>query len=151
MDKLKIYLASSWRNDDYPRVLSLLQGAGHDVYDFREGQGFHWSDIDPDWQDWTPLGFRNVLQNHPLAYHGYTRDMHALMDCHLVILLLKSGNSAHLEGGYSAGDNNKRLIIHIPQEIEQFEPELMYLMANEITVSDDELLAALESSKRLLC
>lgn len=31
----KIYLATSWRNDQQPAMLRHLIGAGHEVYDFR--------------------------------------------------------------------------------------------------------------------
>jgi len=31
----KIYVASSWRNDYYPKVVAKLREAGHEVYDFR--------------------------------------------------------------------------------------------------------------------
>lgn len=32
---MKIYLASSWRNERQPAVLAALREAGHEVYDFR--------------------------------------------------------------------------------------------------------------------
>lgn len=32
---MRIYVASSWRNEIQPDVVSALQGVGHDVYDFR--------------------------------------------------------------------------------------------------------------------
>ena len=48
----RIYVASSWRNQYYPEVVSALRSAGHEVYDFRNpphgGSGFRWTDIDPD-------------------------------------------------------------------------------------------------------
>ena len=53
----KIYIASSWRNAFYPDVVTKLREAGHDVYDFRNPPhgkgGFHWSDVDPNFQNWT--------------------------------------------------------------------------------------------------
>ena len=49
----KIYVASSWRNDNQPEVVEKLKDAGHEVYDFRhpsvDNNGFGWSEIDPDW------------------------------------------------------------------------------------------------------
>ena len=54
----KIYVASSWRNERQPILVEILRANGHEVYDFRnpkEGDnGFHWSEIDEDWQQWTP-------------------------------------------------------------------------------------------------
>lgn len=50
---MKIYVASSWRNEFYPSVVSALRDAGHVVYDFRNppsgGHGFKWSEISPDY------------------------------------------------------------------------------------------------------
>lgn len=51
---MRIYVASSWRNERQPEVVARLRAEGHEVYDFRRpnGQqdGFHWSEIDPEWQ-----------------------------------------------------------------------------------------------------
>ena len=70
---MKIYVASSWRNDAQPGVVEALRGAGHQVYDFRnphaKGSGFHWSDISPLWESWTPEKFIEGL-DHPLAQRG---------------------------------------------------------------------------------
>lgn len=44
---MKIYVASSWRNEYYPEVVMKLREAGFDVYDFRNppasDEGFHWN------------------------------------------------------------------------------------------------------------
>ena len=57
------------------------------------------------------------------------------------VLLLPSGRSAHLEAGYMKG-RGKRLIIHIP---EYDGPDLMYLLADNITVTIFELLEVLKT------
>ena len=36
---MKIYVASSWRNERQPDVVQALRNAGHDVYDFRHPHG----------------------------------------------------------------------------------------------------------------
>lgn len=68
---MKIYLASSWKNTYYPSVLAALRAAGHDVYDFRNPgdgtDGFKWSNIDPDWQNWTLEEYKCQLIGNPLA------------------------------------------------------------------------------------
>ncbi|KKN24633.1 hypothetical protein LCGC14_0893170, partial [marine sediment metagenome] len=77
---MKIYVASSWRNDHQPGVVHDLREAGHEVYDFRnprEGDnGFHWSDIDPGWETWSPARYRECLE-HPIAKAGFQSDMDA--------------------------------------------------------------------------
>lgn len=52
----KIYVASSWRNQHQPQVVSFLREQGHEVYDFRHPAGktgFQWSQIDEDWENWS--------------------------------------------------------------------------------------------------
>lgn len=62
MTKHKIYVASSWRNEFFPEVVKTLREAGHEVYDFRNppsgGHGFKWSEIDPEYMDWSPEQYR---------------------------------------------------------------------------------------------
>ena len=66
----KIYVASSWRNAWQPEVVDALRKAGHDVFDFRHPwkgyEAFQWSDISPNWQDWTVEEYRQGLV-HPVA------------------------------------------------------------------------------------
>ncbi len=140
---MKIYVASSWRNRYQQDVVAALRGAGHDVYDFRNpapgDNGFHWSAIDPDWQTWTPDAFRSAL-SHPIADRGFGKDMNALRECDACVLVLPSGRSAHLEAGWAAGAG-KLVVVFIPEPVE---PELMYDMADFITVSYEELRTLLD-------
>ena len=65
MAKHKIYIASSWRNEFYPKVVEVLRIAGHDVDDFRNppsgDEGFKWSNVDPNYMDWAPEEYRQQL------------------------------------------------------------------------------------------
>lgn len=138
----RIYLASSWRNAEQPRVLMTLIEAGHEVYDFRNpapgNTGFAWSAIDPDWIGWQPAEFARLLA-HPIAQSGFALDKGALDWCDTCVLLLPCGRSAHLEAGYAAGQG-KRTIFYLRPE--RFEPELMYLLGTACVTTDAELLAA---------
>lgn len=144
---MKIYLASSWRNDLQPEVLQALRDAGHDVYDFRnpaEGNtGFHWSAIDPAWQSWDAETYRNCLE-HPVSVAGFGLDWGAMRAADACVLLLPCGRSAHIEAGYFVGAY-KRLFILLAGTSE---PELMYRMAyetgGEICCNVAELLLAIE-------
>jgi hypothetical protein len=125
----KIYLASSWRNPMQPQAVQILRDAGHEVYDFRNpapgNTGFAWSEIDPDWLNWTPQRFIEALA-HPIAAHGFTFDKSGLDWCDTCVLLLPCGKSAHLEAGYAIGQGKPTLaVLHT----DRFEPELMYLLA----------------------
>lgn len=137
----RIYLASSWRNEHQPRILALLRDAGYEVYDFRNppgGTGFGWKEIDGDWKNWTPEQYREALK-HPRAVEGFNSDFGAMVWSDTCVLLLPSGPSAAVEGGWCKGSGRK-LIVHVAG---LREPDLMYAMADAITLTDAELLAAL--------
>lgn len=140
----RVYLASSWRNAGQPKFVKLIRDAGHEVYDFRNpphtGAGFKWSDIDPNWENWTAEQYRRHLLTHPMAARGYTSDMRAMEWADTCVLLLPCGRSAHLEAGWFAGRGKRVIIITRNGE----EPELMAMMANEICISKSELLDALD-------
>ena len=135
---MKIYVASSWRNKIQKDVVTTLRNHGHEVYDFRnptDGEnGFHWSDIDPNWQKWTPEQFKYNL-NHSIAIDGYEKDFNAMLWADACVLVMPCGRSAHLEAGYFVGANKKLIIL-----LNASEPELMYKLAgNNLCVSIEEV------------
>lgn len=139
----KIYVASSWRNEHQPGVVSVLREAGFEVYDFRnprEGnKGFAWSDIDPNWLGWSVGEFREALK-HYIARNGFVLDMASLQEADACVVVLPCGRSAHLEAGFAVG-SGKPTLIYSP---EPHEPELMYSMCADITSSIDEVIALLK-------
>lgn len=136
---MKIYVATSWKNVHYGSVVTFLRGAGHDVYDFRH-EGFGWRQVDDGWQSWDVHRYLKALQ-HPTSAAGFKRDMDALRACDACVVVLPSGRSAHLEAGWAAGAG-KRLIVYIP---EYDTPELMYLAADAIVTTLDDVRSALLS------
>ena len=144
MIKRKIYLASSWRNTDQPRIVKLLRAAGHQVYDFKNpvpgNTGFAWSNIDRNWLSWTPEEFRYYLYSSDISHRGFKFDRDALCDCDTCVLLLPCGRSAHLAAGYAAGQGTITIVYLSP---DKFEPELMYKLGHGCVVSDEELLQIL--------
>jgi nucleoside 2-deoxyribosyltransferase len=141
---MKVYLASSWRNKHYERVLEGLRHAGFEVYDFKNpapgDRGFQWTEIDPAWGLWTPNAFISAL-DHDLAVKGFSSNMRGLRAADVVILLMPSGRSAHLEAGWAAGAG-KPLVVLLPLG-EPFEPELMYKMAARVVTTVGECLGVL--------
>jgi len=139
----RIYLASSWRNQIQPAMVTMLRGWGHHVYDFKNptpgSQGFSWSDIDPKWKSWTASEYVEAL-SHPIACHGYTQDMRAMEWADTCVLLLPCGRSAHLEAGWFAGRGKRTIVMTADGE----EPELMALMCNHIVSTIDGLKQALD-------
>ncbi len=128
---MRIYVASSWRNDYQPDVILGLREAGHEVYDFRnprpENHGFHWSEIDREWKSWTMRRFIEAL-SHPLAEEGFGEDYRAMQWAEACVLVLPAGRSAHLEAGWFAGAGKPLLIL-----LADAEPELMYKLASGLT------------------
>src|SRR4051812_8176931 len=78
-DQMKVYVASSWRNQFQPDVVRALREDGFDVYDFKDADGFSWSEVDTNWQNW-PLHIPAYLAGltHSAAERGFSRDMNAL-------------------------------------------------------------------------
>lgn len=138
--KRKIYVASSWRNEYQPDMVKLLQGLGHEVYDFRhphEGsRGFHWADIDPNWEHWNTRTYIDALDTD-VANEGFKNDFEAMEWADTFVLILPSGRSAHLEMGWACGAD-KYTAIFIPSP-ETIEPELMNKMCDLITSDFHEL------------
>ncbi len=139
---MRIYLASSWRNEKQPSMVETLRVLGHKVYDFRNpapgNSGFHWSDVDPEWQQWSASQFRNALE-HPSAVRGSSLDLGGLRWCDAVVLLLPCGKSAHLELGWGVGAGRLTAVMGS----EGFEPELMYSLCDLVTDNLQELVELL--------
>lgn len=134
---MNIYVASSWRNDVQPAVVELLRHCGHDVYDFKGSEGFHWSEVHgADWrtQTITPEAFVHGL-DHKASKRGYARDMHALKVAQAVVLVLPCNRSAHLELGYGVGAGKLTAVLLE----DPCEPELMYKMVDYLCADLSEL------------
>ncbi len=138
---MKVYVASSWRNERQPGVVVALRAAGHEVYDFRNPRpgdfGFRWSEIDPDWQRWWPEKFRAALDD-PIAEAGFRSDMDAMEWADAFIGVMPFGRSAALEMGWAAGKGKLTCLL-----LSDGEPELMVKMLDEIFIDIDEVIERL--------
>jgi|SRR5882762_5032650 len=137
---MKIYVASSWRNEFQPAVVEVLRSMGHEVYDFRnptEGNnGFAWSDIDQDWISWTSEQYKKAL-SHPVAEAGFKFDFDAMKWADTCVIVLPCGRSANTEAGWMKGAGKK---VFVYQPIKQ-EPELMYKIFDGILTSIEDIRA----------
>jgi hypothetical protein len=142
---MKIYVASSWRNEFQPLVVAELREDGHDVYDFRHpapgNDGFSWRQIDPDWSagEAAPGRAQDVaayigMLRHPVAERGFALDMDALRAADVCVYVMPCGVSASLEAGYAVGAG-KPTVVYVPK---MREADLMVKMADLIT---DDLVA----------
>ena len=110
--KLKIYLASSWKNaEGVKTILELLRKQGFEVDCFCDQEGgrvgfniadcmkrlgYSITDVDPI----TALQHPAVSKQFKIAF---TEDKKWLDWCNCVIMLMPCGRSAHLEAGYAKG------------------------------------------------
>ena len=137
----RIYVASSWRNSYQPCIVSFLRLYGHEVYDFRnpkEGdKGFHWSEIDPCWKEWSPKKYRKCL-SHPIAEQGFRTDFDAMEWADVFVGVQPFGRSASIEMGWAAGRGKKTILL-----LENGEPELMVKIFDHICCDMDELMEIL--------
>jgi hypothetical protein len=152
---MRIYVASSWRNQFQQGMVGLLRTAGHDVYDFQhppggDHLGFSWSDVDPGWQGWSPAQYVQHL-NDPIAVAGFESDFNAMQWADACVLLMPCGRSAHLEAGWFVGAG-KPLYIVLDTVLRNdetanrgHEAELMYRMATAVVLDARALLHALRN------
>lgn len=153
MPTLKIYVASSWRNEFQPMAVHLLRETGHEVYDFKNlvpgDHGFHWSDVDPDWERWSVDDYREGLE-HPLAVSGFGKDFGAMQWADVCVVAMPCGRSAHLEAGWFCGQE-KPCLFWYPESVPVqpdgpgSRPELMVKMGDGIVQGIVGLEQAIES------
>jgi hypothetical protein len=140
---MKIYVASSWRNERQPEVVARLRDAGHEVYDFKNPEpgnhGFHWSEIDPNWKNWDMKTYKDCLY-HPIAEKGFNRDFQAMQWADACVCVHPCGRSAHLELGWFAGADKYTFLL-----LADGEPELMTKMCDFICTSIDEVISKLKT------
>jgi hypothetical protein len=132
---MRIYVASSWRNTFQPEVVAALRADGHEVYDFKDSEGFHWTEVDGGWLEWVndvPRYIKGL--EHPCAERGFNRDMAALVNCDACVYVMPCGVSASWEAGWAKGAG-KPVYVYVPG---LREPDLMVKMADLVT---DDLFA----------
>lgn len=140
---MNIYVASSWRNQGQPTIVSLLANMGHEVYDFRHpaagNNGFHWTEIDARWKDWTPEECVDALDD-PIAERGFAFDFAAMQRADAFVGVMPFGISASLEMGWAAGHGKPTALL-----LSDGEPELMVKMLTQICPNVDALVATVNA------
>ena len=138
-ERMKIYIASSWKNAEI--VFSLahhLRKDGHKVDAFCDSSNgryvFHWKEISTDQNKFNAKTF---LQ-HKQSKKAFTEDKKWLDWCECLILVLPCGNSAHLEAGYVKGQG-KRFYIWHPLGFPNGEFDVMYGFADGLVEKLDGL------------
>lgn len=145
--RLKIYVASSWRNKYQPTTVLALRGDGHLVYDFRnpkEGDfGFSWTDVGLSYHPTvSPKAWKEALE-HPIAKKAFENDFGGMKWADCCVLVMPCGRSAHAEAGWFAGQGKKVFAL----VLDDAEPDLMYKMFAGIATSATELLKMINESR----
>lgn len=148
---MKIYVASSWRNEHYEKVLRDLTHHGHRVWNWKKpptgGGGFKWQDTGEDaglnykhGDKVDPLDWFQMLLS-PVAQAGFASDLAGMNWCDVGVLLMPAGRSACLEAGWMAG-RGKKVHLLVPEDCE---PDLMVLALNgAFSITAQNLLVELE-------
>jgi hypothetical protein len=135
---VKVFVSSSWRNEQQQPVVLSLRDAGHDVYDFRapaEGaSGFSWAEIDADWLTWSAERFRLSMSDSRIE-RGFDYDMTALRNCDALVMVQPCGRSAALELGWACGAGKPTIVL-----LADGEPELMLRMADHFCLTIEEVM-----------
>jgi hypothetical protein len=144
---VKIYLASSWKNQEVLIGLAaVLRRHGHEVDCFCDASTgryvFHWSEmLTSEDKSRSELDAITFLQDER-SQRAFAEDKRWIDWAEAVVLVLPAGRSAHLEAGYAKGQG-KRLVV-----LGQFPPgefDVMYGFADALTRGPiDELLRLLE-------
>ena len=147
---MKIYIASSWKNQEWVlQTANVLEADGFEVDAFCRSTdkrfAFHWSEFVDDEKD---------LQNYDAcSFLGDARVQKAFKedkkwldwsDC--VVLVMPCGRSSHLEAGYAKGQD-KTLIIYAPNGFPKGEFDVMYGFADFMTDKIDEVKEFLKTNK----
>lgn len=137
-----VYIASSWRNPYVLDTWNMLQAVGIEAYNFKDAEGFHWSDIDPKYEGVggpdsrvNTSEYKRMLKS-PVARKGFARDMEALERATHLVLVLPCGKSAHLEAGWAVGQDLNVACMTMGN----LQPELMYSMFDTIIEDPPDLL-----------
>lgn len=155
MIRMKIYIASSWKN--YNILLKLqthLEKCGHEVDCFANGKNgrfsFNWAELihnalncetkEEAMAVLETLDAKDMMSN-PTVLKAFEEDKKMIEWADAVIMVLPSGKSSHLEAGYAKGIGKK---LYILGEFEKGEFETMYGFADGL-FRDYELDQLIES------
>ena len=140
----KIYVASSWRNDQQQHVVAALRTAGHEVYDFKNPApgktGFSWRKIVPEPPPWSAEKTREVLA-HEISKEGFGLDFDAMQWADTILMVQPCGRSAALELGWGCGAEKLTVVLLADGQ----EPELMLKCADMLCTSLEEVIEFLKT------
>ena len=140
---MKIYLASSWKNETWVKDWAIwLRGEGHEVNAFYDESSGRFIFSASENKDLLTLNAINFLADEH-SQKAFTEDKKWIDWADVVLLILPSGKSSHLEAGYAVGCGKKLIIWQ--DEFPKGEFDVMYGFAHLITDNLGEILTYLET------
>lgn len=141
---MKVYLAGSLKDPEFPTVAEALRDAGHDVFDDWRGGGH---DGDVRWRDYElnerSRGYIEAV-NAPFAVSNREFDKRNIGACEVLVVLCKPGKlpgrSSIAELGYARWGLSQRTAILLAGEPEEWDL-MLPLVAHAIFNTTEELLA----------
>jgi hypothetical protein len=147
----RIYVASSWRNKNQQKLISLLRDNGHKVYDFTKPHGEDktnvWNEVQLNQDRCTAAQYSEAMSN-PVVEKRFEEHLSAMTAADTCILLLPCGFSAHSEAGFMAGLGKRVFVFSFDKEVK---PELMYLLYEGYANDPNDLLEWLEDPVPGVC
>lgn len=149
----RVYVASSWRNEKYERVIEAIQHDFHQVHNWRNPtSAFKWTQVGLQKRvtegglecEQSMHTIREALLTNPRCAQGFLADMRGLEWADTVVLLHPSGRSAHLEFGYAMGRGKFGIVFLNEGDA----PDLMTLMGHEYVTDIRELLMILNGTRK---
>ena len=145
--KMKIYVASSWKNQRHKAIVNALRERGAWIYDYRETNAwFQWEDLDPNYSQWRPEEYLCALNTVDVS-NAFWRDMSALAASDAVVGLDPLGVSSALELGWAVG-HGKPVVLLVE---DTFKPELMAKMIPFRVCRLEDLIITLETLVKEKC
>ncbi len=135
---MKIYLASSWKNQKAVIALAeYLERYGFEIDAFCRSSGkryaFHWPELVDDEDDLANYDAIEMLAD-PRTQRAFKEDRKWLDWSDCVIMLMPCGRSSHLEGGYAKGQGK---LLYIYGAFPKGEFDVMYGLANGLFRRED--------------
>ena len=143
--KVKIYIASSWKNAKEVRELAEhLAKEGMEVYDFTD-ETKHFSFNLNMLPNHSEIDYLQFLRDVPESIEAFRVDRDGLDWANVVIMMLPCGRSSHLELGYGVGKGH---ICFIYGDLPLGEYEVMYHFADKV-YRKNELESMIEHLKKI--
>lgn len=145
--KMKIYVASSWKNPRHKAIVNVLRERGAWIYDYRENNAwFQWEGLDPNYSKWRPAEYLGALNTTDVS-NAFWRDMSALAAADAVVGLDPLGVSSALELGWAVGHGKPAVLL----VEDTFKPELMVKMIPFRVCQLEDLVITLETLVKEQC